>query len=46
MYVVLINKINNKVIQKVQCTQDNIQKIKYQMEVNLDLTRYKIKVIK
>lgn len=46
MYVVLIDKINNKVLKKIECTKDNIEKIKYQLEVNLDLTKYEVKVIK
>lgn len=46
MYIVLIDKIGNKILQKVECTKDNAHKIKYQMEVNLDLNRYKVKVVK
>lgn len=46
MYIVLINKIDNRVLQKIKCTKDNVQKIRYQLEINLDLTKYEVKIIK
>jgi len=46
MYVVLIDKISKKIIEKVKCNQKNAIKIKYQMEINLDLSKYEIKIIK
>ncbi|MFC0903792.1 hypothetical protein ACFHWD_03690 [Clostridium sp. MT-14] len=45
MYVILIDKVTNKILQKVRCTKENSQKIRYQLEINLDLTKYVVKII-